>query len=204
MDVRRVVLDAAIEISSSEGPDAISMREVARRSGVSHQAPYHYFGDRAGIFAAIAEEGFTLLADTMSRALDRGGRPSSAGFESYLEIARDHPGHFRVMFRSDISGTATHEATKAAADRAFFAFERMVDETLARPVGIAEKAVWGSVMWSLVHGFAALLYDGPLAVKLPPGTDIERHVHAFNEFATSMVEAEARKVAAAQDERTAG
>ncbi|MSV37798.1 MAG: TetR family transcriptional regulator, partial [Actinobacteria bacterium] len=61
-DVRRLVLDAALGIIESDGAESLSMREVARRAGVSHQAPYHYFGDRSGILAAISEEGFTGLA----------------------------------------------------------------------------------------------------------------------------------------------
>ena len=52
-DVRRLVLDAAIAIIELEGAESLSMREVARRAGVSHQAPYHYFGDRSGILAAL-------------------------------------------------------------------------------------------------------------------------------------------------------
>jgi AcrR family transcriptional regulator len=56
-DVRRLVLDAAIAIIELDGAESLSMREVARRAGVSHQAPYHYFGDRSGILAAISEEG---------------------------------------------------------------------------------------------------------------------------------------------------
>ena len=61
-DVRRLVLDAAIAIIELDGAESLSMREVARRAGVSHQAPYPYFGYRSRIFAAISEEGFALLA----------------------------------------------------------------------------------------------------------------------------------------------
>ena len=188
MDVRRKVLDAAIEISASDGPDAVSMREVARRSGVSHQAPYHYFGDRAGIFAAIAEEGFVLLEEAMTEALVRSAHPVRLCFESYLKIARHHLGHFRVMFRSDISGASTHESTHEAADRTFDALQAMVERTLNRPLSLDEKAVWTSLMWSLAHGFATLLVDGPLVVKLPEGTDVEEHIAAFTELASSVVE----------------
>jgi AcrR family transcriptional regulator len=56
--LRRTVLDTAVAISANSGPDAVSMREVAREAGVSHQPLYHYFTDRLGIFAAICEEGF--------------------------------------------------------------------------------------------------------------------------------------------------
>ena len=63
--LRRTVLDAAVAISAANGPDAISMREVAREAGVSHQAPYHHFTDRSGIFAAICEEGFRHLSEAL-------------------------------------------------------------------------------------------------------------------------------------------
>jgi AcrR family transcriptional regulator len=63
--LRRTVLDAAVAISAVSGPDAISMREVAREAGVSHQAPYHHFTDRSGIFAAICEEGFRQLSEDL-------------------------------------------------------------------------------------------------------------------------------------------
>jgi len=192
MDVRRQVLDAAIGICASAGPDAVSMRDVARRSGVSHQAPYHHFGDRAGIFAAISEEGFGKLADAMDLALQRGGSPARSCLEVYLHIARDHLGHFRVMFRSDICGTSTNEHTRAEADRAYAALEKMVELTLGRRADDREMTTWASMMWSLAHGFSALLIDGPLAAKLPSGLLVEQHIAEFVTLATEMVENQAK------------
>ena len=192
MDVRRQVLDAAIEICASEGPDAVSMRDVARRSGVSHQAPYHHFDDRAGIFAAISEEGFGKLADSMDAALANGGSTVQSCLEVYLNIARNHLGHFRVMFRSDICGVATHSRTQAEADRAYSALERMVELTLGRKSDEREKSVWASMMWSLAHGFASLLVDGPLAAKLPNGVRLDEYVSEFVSLASEMMENQAR------------
>ena len=70
--LRRQVLDAAVAIAATSGTDAISMRELARLAGVSHQAPYHHFGDRAGIFAAISEEGFRFLAESIEASTTLG------------------------------------------------------------------------------------------------------------------------------------
>lgn len=192
VDVRRQVLDAAIDICASDGPDAISMREVARRSEVSHQAPYHHFGDRAGIFAAIAEEGFGKLADSMNAALESGGSPARSCLEVYLRMARDHLGHFRVMFRSDICGVSTHVRTQGEADRAYGSLEKMVELTLGRPADDREVTTWASMMWSLAHGFVALLVDGPLAAKLPSDIDVDEHVADFVGLATEMVENQAK------------
>jgi AcrR family transcriptional regulator len=61
MDLRERILDATVTLIEADGLAALSMREVARRAGVSHQAPYHHFTDRQAILAAIAEEGFKRL-----------------------------------------------------------------------------------------------------------------------------------------------
>ena len=192
MDVRSEVLAAAVEICATEGPDAVSMREVARRSGLSHQAPYHHFGDRSGIFASIAEDGFNKLADAMNAVLARDGNHLSECLEAYVGIAHEYPGHFRVMFRQDICGTDTHEATRIAADRGFNTLEVVVERAFARPLSTDEKAVWASVLWSQAHGFSALLIDGPLVAKLPPGTDLDEHIAEFIRVITLMIENQAR------------
>ena len=120
--LRRTVLDAAVAISAASGPDAISMREVAREAGVSHQAPYHHFTDRSGIFAAICEEGFRQLSEALLAP-----RPSidSNMCESYVHFALQNPGHFRVMMRNDLCQLADYPNARIEADSAF---DILVDE----------------------------------------------------------------------------
>jgi AcrR family transcriptional regulator len=62
-DLRRAILDAAVESISAHGSTALSLREVSRRAGVSHAAPIHHFGDKAGVLTALAAEGYELLAE---------------------------------------------------------------------------------------------------------------------------------------------
>ena len=183
MDVRRAVLDAALEVISTEGPDAVSMRDVARRAGVSHQAPYHHVGDRSGIFAAISEEGFRFLGEEILAAVASPGPKPRLTFEVYLRTALGHPGHFRVMFHSGLNGVTTHEATRHAADDAYDALLRMVEAIVGEHRGDSIErpdervlAQWASLMWSTAHGFATLLLDGPLLAKLPAGLDVEVHI----------------------------
>ncbi len=191
MSVQRAVLDAALEIIGTEGPDAVSMREVARRAGVSHQAPYHHFGDRAGIFAAIAAEGFGVLADEIRQALEPADRPARRCFAAYVRLARQHPGHFRVMFRSDLAGIATHEATGAAAEATFTEVLNMVARTVGRTLDEAQTYTWATLMWSTAHGLATLLVDGPLQARLPEGTDLEQHIADVIELMSAMVDSQA-------------
>lgn len=172
-DVRREVLDAALEIIASEGPDAVSMREVARRAGVSHQAPYHYFGDRAGIFAAITEEGFTQFAEVLRDVL-ASPDPLAVSLHAYVTFAFSHLGHFKVMFRSDICGISHNAEAAAAANDAFDVVTEIARAISKRDVVGDEALLLPTLMWSQAHGLTTLLIDGPLLRKLPQGLSIEQ------------------------------
>ena len=187
VDVRRLVLDAAIAIIELEGAESLSMREVARRAGVSHQAPYHYFGDRSGIFAAISEEGFTGLAQAFRDVHETEMPAAKAGFIAYLNFAREHVGHFRVMFRNDICGVATHALTQTAADSAFDELRLMVSRITGPEIDPNKAFTFAAMLWSLSHGLATLVIDGPLPNKVPPGTDLESQIQAVIDLSSHMV-----------------
>ncbi len=172
-DVRRAVLDAAVRVVAEQGPDAVSMRDIARQAGVSHQAPYHWFGDRAGVFAAIAEEGFAKLERAISSIGDaelRRDGATGATIRRYVDFAVAHAGEFRVMFRSDLSGLRTHEATRAAGDRCYEAVARVLSSSSTGGLPLDDAVV---LVWSQAHGVATLLLDGPLQHKMPAGRTLD-------------------------------
>lgn len=181
-DVRRAVLDGALEIISTQGPDALSMREVARRADVSHQAPYHYFGDRAGILAAITEEGFTQFADSFQEQLRTSEDPLIDCLKAYVSFALTHPGHYRVMFRSDLSGVS--EENSAAHQAAERAFQALLDlAAIVEPDPSPDDAMMLPItLWAHAHGLATLLLDGPLAAKLPTNTNIDEFVTHIGQY----------------------
>jgi len=182
--LRRVVLDAAIAIARDEGPDAISLRKVARDAGVSHQAPYHHFGDRAGIFAAIAEEGFSKLSDAL---IDSRSEGTSAMCEAYVRFALDHAGHFRVMMRNDLCDLQNYPSAVLQADRAFNLL--LVDVTAALGENASTEAIQTrtAYMWSVAHGLATLLLDGPLEKKLEGIADVNVLIAHVARLATSLM-----------------
>ena len=186
-DVRRLVLDAAIAIIKLEGADSLSMREVARRAGVSHQAPYHYFGDRSGIFAAISEEGFSGLAHAFRDVHETEMPAAKAGFIAYLNFAREHVGHFRVMFRNDICGVMSHDLTAVAADSAFDELLLMVSRITGPEIDPNKAFTFAAMLWSLSHGLATLVIDGPLPNKVPPGTNLEDQIQSVIDLSSHMV-----------------
>jgi AcrR family transcriptional regulator len=170
-DVRGRVLKAAVRLIDEGGLASLSMREVARAAGVSHQAPYHYFPDRESILAALAQEGFQILNQRLQSAAVPGTRPSEclgiAG-RVYVEFACDHPSMFRVMFRPDFVAAERFPDLMACGDEAFQMLQRVVRACIAD--GLPETPSERSLVvfgWSLVHGLACLLLDGPLAKKLP-------------------------------------
>jgi AcrR family transcriptional regulator len=193
-DVRRLVLDAALDIITSTGAESLSMREVARRAGVSHQAPYHYFGDRSGIFAAISEEGFSALAGAFRDVDFSNTSAAKAGFIAYLNFARSHVGHFRVMFRQDICGVTDNEETANAASSAFDELLQMVARTIGSSVDPKAAHTFAFTMWSQAHGLATLVIDGPLPQKLLPGVNLDDQIDAVINLCSHMVALEAAEM----------
>lgn len=192
VDVKQAVIDSTLEIVATEGPDAVSMREVARRAGISHQAPYHHFGDRAGIFAAITEEGFKELASSFRSTDGISDTYARQCLRTYVSLAITHPGHFRVMFRRDICGLGSHAGATAAADAAYAELELLVKRTIGDEAGIDELTTWSTMLWSSAHGLATLLLDGPLLAKIPAGMSTDELIDRVVTLMGDMVDEHAR------------
>jgi AcrR family transcriptional regulator len=97
-ELRAALLRAAAKILEKEGRDAISLRELARRAGVSHGAPYRHFADRDALLAALAEEGFSLLVEQLE------GKAWREQAMAYLRFALADPERFRLMFTRPVPG----------------------------------------------------------------------------------------------------
>lgn len=170
-DVRGRVLAAAVELIDKDGLAALSMREVARVAGVSHQAPYHYFDDRESILAAIAEEGFSVLAKRLEGATGGDEAPAerlATLGRVYVEFACENPALFRVMFRPDFVDPDRFPDVRNCGERTFDALTVAVQACIE--AGLPPEPSIQSLLvlfWSMAHGLACLLLDGPLALKLP-------------------------------------
>lgn len=174
VDLRATVLRAAVDHIAEHGPDSLSFRQIAAAAGVSHQAPYHHFTDRRGIFQAIALEGFAMFAESMRSSEQRTDLDTATALlEAYVDFALAHTGHFRVMFRTDLTGIHENPELAAVADESFDVLVDFVERDLgprARVDEIRDRVV---TMWSLAHGLATLLIDGPLEHKV--GGISDRH-----------------------------
>lgn len=171
-DLRSTVLRAAVDHIAAHGPDSLSFRQVAAAAGVSHQAPYHHFADRRGIFQAIALEGFSMFTEALRNAERRQDvDTATALLEGYVEFALQHTGHFRVMFRADL--TEMHESAELVrvADESFDVLVDHVEHVLGPRATVDEIRDRVVTMWSLAHGLATLLIEGPLEDKVGPIVD---------------------------------
>lgn len=177
--LRDTVLAAAVDYIAEHGPDGLSFRQVAAAAGVSHQAPYHHFTDRKGIFQAIALEGFAKFAQALRDAQAGPGEfHSIAMLEAYVEFALAHKGHFRVMFRSDLSCMDERDDVRAMADEAFDVLVGHVEQMLGPGASVDEIRARATAMWALAHGLATLLIDGPLEAKIGQVADRRALIHA--------------------------
>lgn len=164
-DVRAGILNASLALMNEGGLGALSMREVARRAGVSHQAPYHYFDDREAILAELAGDGFDKLYDYMVSALgharDRRSRAQAIG-EAYIRFALNHQEVFKLMFRCEMCDLSRYPDAKAKADRCFNAVVTALDAHGAPADKANPDLVPVIAAWSTAHGLATLLLEGKL------------------------------------------
>ncbi|MFZ9422705.1 MAG: TetR/AcrR family transcriptional regulator [Ilumatobacteraceae bacterium] len=171
--LRDRVIKAAVRYIADSGPDGLSFRQIAADAGVSHQAPYHHFGDRSAIFTEIAREGFQKFTEVMSSPARRDEDSNLAVrmCERYVDFALTNKGYFRVMFRSDLCQMDESPETQRAADEAFDTLLFAVGEILGSSASIDEIRVQATAMWSVAHGLATLLIDGPLEHKIGKVSD---------------------------------
>lgn len=179
--LRRAVLDAALGLAAERGLEGFSMREVARRAGVSHNAPYHHFADRGTLVEELALESFGALREELSGVWE-GARGDaiekllSVGV-AYVRFALDNPERFRLMFRPELRTGRRAELAWAAgagveggegppARRAARAVCGLLEEAVAecQAAGLAapgDPYPLALTAWSAVHGLAVLMLDGP-------------------------------------------
>ncbi|WP_408897146.1 TetR/AcrR family transcriptional regulator [Nocardioides sp. R1-1] len=175
-DLRHRLLRAAEQEIAACGPAKASLRAIARRVGVSHQATAHHFDDRAGLFTALAVEGFDLLLARTRAAVASapvaGGQQVTAAGVAYVEFAARQPTMFDVMFRPEL----LHPDDPALAEARLAHRDLMLDLVRA-----AQATGWAAsvpteelvtIGWATVHGLAVLQRDAQLTA-VPTQADVD-------------------------------
>jgi len=182
-ELRQALVTAALGLIDEEDVGALSLREVARRVGVTYAAPYHHFADKQALIAAVAAEGFRTLRTAMDRAqegvLDAFERLAAQG-RAYVQFAVAHPALYRLMFQREITDPECYPELHEAADACFQKLLESVRQALG-PDADERRVVAAAIpAWAAVHGLASLWNDGPLRHKLPEA-DAEFLAHAVTQ-----------------------
>jgi AcrR family transcriptional regulator len=176
-DLRRALVNAAMTLVTEEQDWTFSLREVARRAGVSHNAPYNHFGDKQDLLVAIAVTGFERLRERMAKAVagtSAADKALLACGRAYLESALENPALYRLMFGPALAKSEGRrpQAARDAGNKARTVLAEIIvrgaqsgEFTVATddPVD-QEKVVFFA--WSVTHGLAMALLDGFLHVEL--------------------------------------
>lgn len=160
-DLRRALLESADAILERDGPNALSLRAVAREAGVSPAAPYHHFKDKDELLSAIAHEGFTRLKQALVAGTNAGHDPrkkmSDLGV-AYVKFAQSHPALYRVMYDCARAEDALPQQ-KSELDHDHDAFQ-IVKDALAEAGGnhFSETDVHLAAIasWCAAHGLAEM------------------------------------------------
>jgi AcrR family transcriptional regulator len=165
--LREALLTASLKLIEAEGLSAVSLRRVAREAGVSPGAPYHHFKDRAAVLAALAAQGFRMLADDLAAATSDTTDPVErlgALIRAYLGFARRQPAYYRLMFRPELSEARLDPEAKEAEHAAEACLESTVTALVeSGRIPSAQAKPLTVLIWSLGHGLASLWLDDHLS-----------------------------------------
>jgi len=165
-DLRAALVRVAGDILDQSGPATLTLRETARRAGVSHSAPYRHFADREALLAEVVARSFAQLGAALREAASAGGAEVA---RAYLRFALGHPSRYRLMYAGEIS-----PARRADLAQHFAPVLRVLTDSIPG-LGDAEHARRaGTASWALLHGLAGLLLGGYLGRPAPDAADAER------------------------------
>ena len=173
-DLRRALIDAALALLA-EGRHDFTLREAARRVGVSHAAPYKHFADKRDLLAAVAAEGFEGLRRTTAAAsaghTDPCDRFTACG-AAYVRFGLAGPARYRLMFGPALADDADVPGLAAAANAAYGQLRGNVAALDAAGLLAIEPEAAALCAWSFVHGLTSLCIDKPQG-NAPPDAAIE-------------------------------
>ena len=205
-DLKETLLAASEDVLRERGLQGFTLRECARRAGVSHAAPKHHFGDVRGLLTEIAVRGFRRLTRRLRARTRAAGDDLDAQFfattEGYVGFAETYPEHFRIMFRSDLVDMTSTRLIDAALET-FTELTNVIRrqrgepevDTAALDVEIAKAPLLHDSLigWCHVHGLAHLKLEGQLAMV--PKAVLERAMRATGDRLGRMIRGDAAPTA---------
>ncbi|MEH6567700.1 MAG: TetR/AcrR family transcriptional regulator [Halioglobus sp.] len=177
-DLRAALLEAALDIITERGPQKLTIREVARKAGVSHTAPYRHFANKDDLIVAVVKQGFELMSQTMlDKKTAAEADPISqfaASGTAYVDFALQHPAYYRVMYSGDLlTSTGQHTLQHTSAET--FA-ELVSDVKTCQELGIirtGNPTLQALSLLCTIHGFVTMVIDNRVSSLLGEGYPVD-------------------------------
>ena len=163
-NLKEALISAGLEILSEKGIEGLSLRNVAKKVGVSHTAPYNHFTNKQALLAAMSTAGHEQLYQVLSSAYEK-SKQSSADIIveiawAYLQFALEDPGRFKLMFSGALEEERDHPEYVEISQKNISLLEEIIvfcQNKGQLPEGKVENIAIR--LWSLVHGFALLMVE---------------------------------------------
>ena len=172
-----------MQFIEKNGVDKLSIREVAKKAGVTHQAPYRHFKDREALIAALAQDGFEKMFLELASSIEKEKDPFIKMFqlsESYLTWAFHHPDHFRLMFSPSVPDYEYSKELELAANHILeLVLAIVVENQIAKNIKKSDTRSIARQLWAAVHGTTLLLIDRqfkPLGENLLSGQNLVKEI----------------------------
>jgi AcrR family transcriptional regulator len=182
-NLREELVTQGLAILESDGLGALTMREIARRLGVTQTAPLHHFEGKTGLLAAMAAQGFRMLYDQRMKALKDKRDPRErlmAVLLAYVEFAQGHPALFHLMHGPEIPDKTKFPELNDAAIRSYSLLEAAVADYLLAHEGTMERGRDATLAaWTACHGLAHIMIgpqNTPRSVLRQNPTEISRTI----------------------------
>ena len=167
-DLKNTLIQAGIEILSRDGVNALSLRNAARKAGVSHAAPYAHFSDKQALIAAIATDGhkkiYAKITGIMEKYPDDPLRQLIETAWAYAEFGFEQPDHFKITFSGAVEKARDYPALLEMTDKNFELVRALMRRCQAAGIlNPGEPDLVAVGVWGLVHGFVSLIQEGQVS-----------------------------------------